>query len=173
MPITTPAFSSSRIIGQPSVIVLQDDSVGSDTDVVERRVYLAKADNTYLAPEGTATDYVVWQAAADQLAVEVLDRDYCLRVTVLWCNAAGTALYTASKLLLFTPYLNRFYYDLTQTQSGTPNIVNDVTYYLSKIKLACALDESTNAVSEGDDHYSAQAALDRGQHLIDHQTLYF
>jgi hypothetical protein len=173
MPLTTSFTVLPQVVGQPRVLFLRDDSTGSDAAVTERRVYLAKADGTYLTPDGHPTDYIVWQSGAQQISLDVLDRDYCLRVTVLWVNAGGTALYTASTLALFTLHLKQFYYDLTQAQTGRPTIVNDTPYYEAKVKLRCALDEAQNAVEIGVDHYSAQAALDRGADLMDHQTLYF
>jgi hypothetical protein len=172
MPLT-PLFATSQIVGQPSVVVIEDTSTGTDAAVSERRIYLQKADGTYLRPEGTTTDYISWPVGTTTKSISVLDRDYALNVVVLWVSSGGATLYTKAQLLLFTLHLEQFYYDLTQTQSGAPRIVEDTRYYDSKIKLRCSLDEAANAVSIGEDIYSAQAALDRGQFLLDHQTLFF
>jgi hypothetical protein len=172
MPLSS-AFSVSQVIGQPRVLILSDDSTGSDVAITSRRIYLMKADSTFLVPEGTETEYIEFPLGANTINLDVLDKDYALNVTVQHINSAGVALYTSSELMLFTLHLEQFYYDLTQTQTGTPRIVEDTRYYDSKIRLRCALDEAANAISIGEDIYSAQAALNRGQFLVDHQTLYF
>jgi hypothetical protein len=168
-----PSFETKQVIGQPGILIVEDTSTGTDAAISTRHIYLQKADGTYLVPAGNATDYIVWPVGTPTKAIDALDRDYALRVTVLWVSSGGATLYTQSGLKTATLHLKQFYYDLTQTQSGTPNIVNDTRYYMSKIKLRCALDETENATEIGADHYAAQAALDRGQHLVDHQTLYF
>lgn len=172
MPLTT-SFEPSQVIGQASVLIIEDTSTGTDIAVTERRVFLQKSDGTYLTPSGTATDYISWPMGDTSIEIDALDRDYALFIIVRWCDVDGNSLYTESELWLATLYLKQFYYDLTQTQTGTPNIVNDAPYYISKIQLRCAIDEAINAVEVAGDHHSAQAALDRGQFLVDHQTLYF
>jgi hypothetical protein len=173
MAYTTVSFTvEDQVLGQANIVTLTDASVGSDAAVTTRRVYFQKADGTYL-PSATGEDYWLWPIGETSKSFNVLDRSYALRLTVLFVNSAGTALYTASLLKTFPMAQELFYYDLTQTQTGTPNIVNDTRYYLSKIKLRCHLDEAENATVYGEDHYSAQAALERAQFLIDNETIYF
>jgi hypothetical protein len=174
MPYTSNAFTvDPQIVGEPSVFTLNDTSAGNDAAVTVRRVYLQKSDGSYLVPQGTTTSYIVWPIGDASIEIDALDKSYCLNIIVHWVNAAGAALYTASALSLFTMHLEQFYYDLTQTQTGTPNVVNDTAYYQSKVKLRCALDEAQNALVYGSDQYSAQAALDRGTYLKDNETIYF
>jgi hypothetical protein len=174
MPYTSNAFTvDPQIVGEPNIFVLNDTSVGSDAAVTQRRVYLQKSDGSYLTPEGTTTSYIVWPIGDANIEIDALDKSYCLNIIVQWCNSAGAAISTASALSLFTMHLEQFYYDLTQTQTGTPRVVEDTAYYQSKIQLRCALDEAQNALVYGADQFSAQAALDRGSYLKDNQTLYF
>jgi hypothetical protein len=172
MSLSTASFSVSQSIGSPSVITLTDTSTGSDGTLTSRHIYLQKADGTYLVPAGTTTDYIVWDYANPSISIDVLDKDYCLQITVKWM-AGAAIVYTATNLTLFTLYLWQFYYQLTQNQTSTPNIVNDTDYYDNKMKLRCSIDEAVNAVTYGADIVSAQSALNRGKYLVDNQNLFF
>lgn len=174
MPITTTAFTTSQVIGFPSRVSIEDTSVGSDAAVDHRRIYFQKSDGTYLVPEGTEEDYVLFPLGADTLDIDdLLDRDYALSVTVQWCNAAGAALYTKTVLTLFTLTTKEFLYTLTQAQTSRPAIISDATYYQKKLELFCEVKSAENATEIGGDIAATQGCLDRAQLLIDHQTLYF
>jgi hypothetical protein len=169
----TPSFTVAQTIGEPSILTINDTSTGSDGSIAERRVYLEKADGTFLVPDGTETDYIVWDYADGNIEIDVLLQDYALQIKVDFVDASGAVLYTVEGLYLFTLYLEEFYYGLTQNQASTPSITRDTTYYSNKMKLRCSIDEAENAVTYGEDIYAAQAALNRGKYLIDNQDKFF
>lgn len=83
MPLTE-NFSTSQVIGLPQRIYFTDTSTGNDGSVGERRIFLQKEDGTYLTPDGSATDYILWPLATNPFYVDILDKDYALNVTVVW-----------------------------------------------------------------------------------------
>jgi len=168
----TPNFTASVNFSSPRILSLTDTSTGTDGTLTTRRVYLQKADGTYLVPTGTTTNYIVWNYAVSFIDIDVLDIDYALSIEIRWM-AGSTEQYTDSKLFDFTTYSENFYYQLTQYQSSIPKLVDDSGYYLNKLKLRVCIDEANQAISLGGDVKSSQAALDRAKYLIDNQTTFF
>lgn len=168
----TVSFTASVNYSSPSVLTLTDTSTGTDNTITTRRVYLQKADGTYLVPTGTTTNYIVWDYSVSFIDIDVLDVDYALSIVIDWL--AGTTIeYTDNKLFAFTTYSEQFYYYLTQTQSSLPKIIDDSPYYSNKLKLRVNIDEAVQAIALGSDIQSSQAALDRAKYLIDNQTTFF
>ena len=87
-----PSFAVSQNLGFPSVIVLTDTSTGTDETISQRNVYLQKADGTFLVPEGTTTNYIVWSIVLNTISIDVLDKDYALNVMVDYVNIVNTPL---------------------------------------------------------------------------------
>jgi RecB family endonuclease NucS len=84
----SPAFTVAQTVGNPSVLVITDTSTGSDGTITQRRVYLQKADGTYLVPDGTTTDYIEWALADTEIEIDALDKDYGLSILVEWLNVS-------------------------------------------------------------------------------------
>jgi hypothetical protein len=167
-----PSFSVSQPLDDPNILIIEDTSTGVDGGVTTRRVYLQKADGTYLVPDGTETDYIEWDYSEGSIEIDVLDKDYALSVRVDWLTG-DTVTYTETELAVFTLHSNLFYYGLTQDQTGNPQIISDTFYYDNKMKLRCSIDEAENATQYGVDIYSAQAALSRAKYMMDNQDKYF
>jgi hypothetical protein len=172
MPLTTPAFITAQSTALPSMLSISDTSAGTDVALTSRRVYLQKSDGTYLVPEGTTTDYIVWAIGDASAIIDVMDKDYALLVRVDWMT--GTAVtYTSQNLVVFSLYANQFLYQLTQYQTSSPAVINNQWYYDNKLKLVVSIDEAINAVEVGGDIVSSQSALDRAKYLIDNQSKFF
>ena len=172
MPLT-PSFTVSQTLGLPSIINFSDTSSGSDVNVVARRITLTKSDGTTLVPSGTTTSYIVWALVDTDLALNILQQDYCLSIRVDWVNVSGSVLYTSPKLSLFQLYENTFYYNLIQLQASTPVIINDENYWGNVSKLASYIDNAVQAVAIGGDIAAAQNAIEKGTELILHQNANF
>lgn len=168
-----PAFSSSQMIGVPTNINLADNSTGSDGAITQRQVIITTALGTNLVPAGNASPSIIpWALANSTISLNVLPNDMALSITVNWCNVGGTILYTLTQLYCYTLYSETFYYGLTQNQTSTPNIVNDTSYYNSKMILRCSIDEANNSVIFND-IVSSQNALSRALYLITNQNDFF
>lgn len=171
----TPAFTITQNIDTPNTITIEDTSTGAADGIVTRRIYLQKADGTYLVEDGTTTDYEVWlYSGGDTIDLDVMGGlDYALSVRIDWLNGSNVVLYTDTETFCFTAYSETFDYGLTEDMAGNPNIVRDPQYFANKSKLRVYIDAAEKAVQYGDDIYSSQRCLDAVKDMIDNQNLYF
>lgn len=151
----------------PSTFIVTDTSVGSDVLITDRVIVLYNVDNSVY---GTF-DFPL--SAGGSIAINAITNDVALNVKVNWNNSGGAALYSTSIIYAFTQYGEQFYYQLTQTQTSSPNIVNDLNYYGNKLKLRVEIDSATQAINVGKDVYSAQGCILRYNYLITNQNFFF
>jgi hypothetical protein len=165
----TPNFSTSQTLGVPSSINIVDTSIDIDPAITSRRVYLQKADGTYLVQEGTTTDYEFWALADISITLDVLNKDYALLVTVNWIDDTTipnpTVVATKQYVLGFTLYNETFDYQLTQVLSGNPLVINDRNFFANKSKLRVAIDSGNQALYFAVDLYSGQRCYDEATNL--------
>jgi len=168
----SPAFTVAQNFSQPSILVVNDTSTGSDVAITGRRVYIQQADGTYLVPTGTNTNYVNWPLGPSFININVLNQDYALSITVEWM-VATVPQYTVNALFAFTLNSELFYYNLTQYIASGQIPIRDSSYYQNKLLLRTFIDECNSAVNYGNDIKSAQDALNRAQYLIANQNFLF
>lgn len=168
----TVSFTATQSLAEPSQITLTDTSTGSDGTITSRRVYIRLANGTYLVEDGTTTDYEVWAYADSSIVLDLLPRSEAPQVIVQWL-AGSTVVYTATVNYLFVWADKLFLYQLTQTQTGRPKLIDNANYYLSKIKMIVNIDDAENAVTDADDIYGAQGSLDKNYYLMQNQQLFF
>jgi hypothetical protein len=161
-----PAFTIAQTI-DPSAIVLQDTSTGSDGAIASRQILLYTTFNTLLVPA------IAWPLATNPITINPLQQDYGLSVTINWLNSAGGVIYTNSQIFAFCQYGEQFYSNLTRQQTSQPNIVNDKVYYPDKFILRDLLDSAYLAIGQMADIQSAQNCILLYQQMIQNQTLYF
>lgn len=156
-----------NITADPSAINIVDTSTGSDGAIVDRVITLYKTDNSVF---GTF-DFPL--SSGSSITINPLVVDLALNIQINWNNNVGSSLYTYSKIYAFTGYGEFFYYSLTQEQTGKPTIINDQLYFSNKSKLRTLLDSANQAISIGNDIYSAQSCIAQYQLLLQNPTLYF
>lgn len=173
MPLTV-NFTLSQILGNPSGIVLNDTSTGTDVAVTQRRIYLQKYDGTYLVPSGTLTSYIAWPlGVSTSITINPLDKDYALSVLVQWLNVGNTVLYSKTILSVFNMYASTLDDFLISGQQANPSKINDTNYYLNRIKLRVAINDAINSISDMSDITNSQQACDRGNYFVDNQSNLF
>lgn len=161
----TPLFSVSQTVGSPSIVTITDDSTGSDGAITQRRVYLQDAQGNYIVPQGTTTDYIAWALADTSINIDALSKDYALLITVQWLNVSNTVLYTKEGKNGLTLYNETFDYQVTQSLSGNPVLINDNNIFPNKEDLRESIDSGNQAISFGGDLYGAQQCYDRATGL--------
>lgn len=170
----TPNFSTSQLAGDLSVAVLTDTSTGSGT-VTGRLVYLRKYNGSYLVPTGVSVDYVYWPysaGAGDTINIDVLDKDYCLEITVVFYS--GSSIDTSKTIVsLFTGYGDLFLRQLTQALSANLTTITANNFWYNKIKLRTLLDDAAQAVTLLNDQTIAQFCLDEEKKLTDNIQVFF
>jgi len=169
-----PLFGASQSAGTPSSLTFTDVSTGTDAAITQRRILLLQSDGTYLVPSGTSTNYISWALATNPLIIaDLLDTDYSLSIVVQWLDVNNAVLYTKTVLYDFPTYENYFLYNLTTAQASNPALLNNQNFYLSKVTLRCHVDDAVQAVTLGNDIYSAQASNNRGMFLVNHPKTFF
>lgn len=165
------SFSASQDVGNITVATFTDTSTGL-VSVTGRLIYLRKYDGTYLVPDGTTTDYIFWPAADTSIDIDVLDKDYCLDVTVYWYSGSSAA-YSDNSLVLFTAYSELFLRQLTQALAADRTLINNKNYWNNKVKLRTLIDDASQAVSLVNDQTIATFCLNEAKKLTDNIQIFF
>lgn len=168
-----PNFSISQSLGTPTTITITDTSTGVDAGLTGRLIYFRKYDGNYLVPTDYTTTYVFWPIASTSLIItDIMDKDYCLDVTVYWYTGS-TATYSKTILTLFTNYSEIFLRGLTRAQASDPNKINSSNWWYNKLKLRTLLDDASQAVTELNDQTVAQYCLDKAYDLYHNPQVFF
>ena len=168
----TPNFSISSNITVPSEITLTDTSTGSDSSLTIRRVYLQKADGTYLVPTGTTTDYVEWAIGSTSTIIDALDKDYALNITVQWLS--GTSIvYNKTILAEFNSYARTYRLKLIKAQASNPRFVNNPNFFQIESQLTTFIDGANESVALANDINLAQLCNNNSKFYIDNPKLIY
>jgi len=154
-------FTATQVLGSPSEIVLTDTSTGSDVNIVSRRVSFQTNESTYLVPDGTSTDYVVWPIADTTQTDDVLDKDYALYVTVEWIDINGDALYTKVLLRGFTSYNEDELYLSSQMEAANQMNISDNSFLMNQFLMRNYVDSGNQALERASDITTAQICYDQ------------
>lgn len=174
MPLT-PNFSSSQDAGDLSVATLTDTSTGDYTGITGRIVRFRKYDGDYLVPNTTTETFVAWPVVSgigDTLEVDMLDKDYCLDITVYY-YAGSTASTSKTILTLFTGYSDYFLRRLTAALAGNKVQSKAQNFWVNKNKLRVLVDDAEQAVSLLNDQTIATFCLDEAKALTDNIQTFF
>lgn len=169
----TPNFSTTQPSGALTSFVITDTSASPDLTVTGRLITIRKIDGSYLVPSGSAVTYIFWAAANSSMTVSnILDKDYCVEITVTW-YIGSTVGYTKTIITLFIGYTDLFLRQLTQALSVNKMIISQYNFWLNKNKLRVLLDDAEQAVLELNDQTIAQFCLDEAKKLTDNINTFF
>ena len=172
MPLV-PNFSASQNSGTPSVILLTDTSTGSDVTITSRRVYLLQANGLFLVPEGTTTDYIVWNLAQSSISLDVLAQDTALSITVDWVDSGSVVVESKNIAFAFTAYNQTFFYGLNQNLVNNPTLTASTNWFQNMSDLQLQIDSAIQAIAFGSDIYNSQSALNRATYISTNQAYFF
>lgn len=167
------SFLPDQILGFESDVIINDTSTGSDVLITSRKIYLRKADGTFLVPTGTTTDYIVWATGTSTKTLDVLASDKSLYIIVEWLNVSGNILYTSSGLYGFTLYNETFDYQTTQILAANPLLINDNNFWNNKSSVRTYIDGGNQAIALASDQKSAQLCYDEATKLRLSSQYYF
>lgn len=170
----TANFSSSQgsTLNQ---LIITDTSTGSDPNLTDRQIFLYKIDGSTLVPVGTTTAYVDFPIAlGSTITIPVLDKDYSLTIVINWISSSpiGGSTYTKTLIQTYTGNTALFIYNLIQTMTAKPTIINDDQFYADLGKIQTEVDNA-NEATVYNDQYAAQSALSRAQIFMNNQNLFF
>lgn len=167
-------FTAQQSASVYSTMVVTDTSTGSNVLITKRRVYFIQANLDYLTTDATTHDYFDWAYADASITIlNLLDKDYALNVKVEWLDVSNTVLYSKTILNGYPAYEEAFLYSLTMAQTSNPQLINNQNYWLSKITLRTQVDDAAQAITQGNDIYSAQASYNRGMYLVNNPQVFF
>lgn len=172
----TASFSEAQPVGEPSQIVFTDTSTGTDGSVTQRRIYIAKADGSFIVESGVTTDYNAWPnfPSSTTITLDLLDKDYATRLVVEWCDVSGNVLYSVQQDAVgFTSYNEDYDYGLTQLMTANPDLVDDNGFRQHKSDLRDFIDSGDRAISRASDLYNAQRCYDLATNLRIKSQYYF
>lgn len=166
------AFTTSQNYATPERVTLTDTS-SSLAGITVRLVYFRKLDGTYIVPEGTTTDYIVWNIGSNTLNIDdLLDKDYALEVIVKWFTGS-TITDTVTVLTLFELYTKLFLRQLTQFQAAKPSLLDNKNYWEAKQKLITLIDDAAQGVTYLNDQAVAQYCVDECKKMTDYVQTFF
>lgn len=161
------SFTAQSISGSPSDILFADTSTGSDVLILSRRITVQDYADNYLVKTGTTTTYEVWALPlVNSIQLNLLPKDYAVKIRVDWMNVSNVAIYTSTiAATSFTEHNEAFDYTLTQRMAGNPLLMNDNNFWLHKQQLRTYIDAGNNAITRAGDLYNAQQCYDEATGL--------
>lgn len=174
MPLTTPNFSTSESLSSNDIVTFTDTSVGSDLGLTSRKIFIRLANGNWLTTAGQSTTSAseTWAIGDTSVALSLLTSSTTANVTVQWLTGS-TVTYTKTILCEWDLYDYVFLFGLLSAQTSYPAVNANQGYWPNSWYMCTNLFQSENAVTNMDDLYSSQAALDRNQIMINNENLYF
>ncbi|MES2287369.1 MAG: hypothetical protein V4547_16875 [Bacteroidota bacterium] len=169
------SFTAQSVSGSNSDILFTDSSVGSDGAISSRRIYAITDVGTFLVEDGSSLEYSVWALPlATTITLDLLDKDYALKLVCQWLNSSDVVLYDYTiDAQGFTQYSENFSFGLTQMLTGNPMLINDNNFAQNKWALRDDIDSGNQAILQASDLYNAQRAYDRATALRLSSQYYF
>jgi hypothetical protein len=173
----TPNFSISQSQGSPNLITITDTSLGSDSSQEKAYVYFTKSNGQLLKAKNSNTLYVEIPCDGSgkfiTTTIDILDRDYALKVQVDWLDSADDVINTLTQVFLFTQYSENFDYGLVTSMASQPSLVDDKIFLQNKSKVRLLIDSANQAIIYANDLNAAQFCLDEVYNFITNQSFYF
>lgn len=175
MALTNANFSTSESLGTPSNITFTDTSQGVDNTLTVRKIYVRLANGSYVLSGGAETTTrtaIDWNINDVSTTLTLISQSTTASVQVDWL-AGSTIVYTKTALQTWDLYDYLFGLELIQSQTATPSIIQDSSYYSSFFQFITNIWNAETANTYGNDLYSSQASLNRNQYLINNSDLFF
>lgn len=169
----SPLFTVTQPLGTPSDVTLTDSSSGSDGNITQRRAYISTWNNTFLVEEGTSTQYEPWALVDTSIELDLLDKDYGVKVVIQWLDVSNNVLYDKVGYFGLTEFNEEFDYGLTQNVASNALLMNDNNFWNNKTKLRTLIESGNNAITNVSDIYAAQQCYDMATELRTNSQYYF
>lgn len=169
----TPSFSVAQTGLNPALVVLTDNSSGSDVLIISRKITFTDSAGNTVVPSGTTTSYVSWPLATNPISVNLLTSDAALSIRVDWLNVSGVSIYDETQEYPLERYnKNQFVY-LIQQQALNPGIVQDANYYFNLCQYYINIIGGITMVEDADDISGAQNCINRATYMLNNESDFF
>lgn len=171
----TQSFYATQTIGLPSVIILTDNSSGSDVLITSRKVAIVNAAGSYITANGISTTaaYTTWDYSDSTISIDCLSSDTAANITVFWLNSVGATLYSKTILYDFTLNVQQFLYNLAANEAAEVSLLQSTEYMMNTFRLMVYANNADNSVIIGGDVYASQTNLDKATYLMNNSSLFF
>lgn len=173
------AFSPSISVAQtgtnPALVVITDNSSGSDVLIISRKITFTNSAGANPVPSGVTTSYVPWPLATNPISVNLgaTYLDAALSIRVDWLNAGGTSIYDYTQEYPLLRYNKNFFVYLIQQQALTRNIVQDSNYFSNLCQYYINIVGAIAMVEDADDITGSQNCIERADEMKTNQSKYF
>ena len=171
-----PSYTATQLFATPTTLRIVDTTtINAGVTITSRKVYLLQSDGTYLVPEGTTTDYIVWSGVGTTLNIEdVLSQDFALEITVQWIidNVGVAQEYEEVALHCFAVNSEIFDFNLSLDMAQNRNLINNDNFMENKNILRVEIDSAYDAISDFQGIYASQQCLNSAKYLIDNPNLF-
>ena len=168
-----PNFTASQQTREPSIVRVTDTSTGSDSNITQRRLYFRNSTGAFMVPEGTITDYVLWDYSNAFIDVDFLVKDMGLDLTLEWRDVTNQVLYSLTLSWGFTAFNEDFDYGLTTMMASNPLLFNDNSFFENKSAMRTYIDSGNQSILRNADIFAAQLCYDAGTKLRVNSQYYF
>lgn len=172
MPLS-PSFSVSQTGLNPALVIITDDSSGSDILVTSRLITITDSEGNYVVPSGTTGTSIVWPLATNPISIDLLTEDKALSIRVDWLDIGGTSIYDLTQEFCLAQYNKNGFYYLVQNQALSPSIIQDSNYYSNLSQFWINIIGAIQMVEDADDIAASQNCLNRATYFLNNQSIYF
>jgi len=169
----SPSFTTAQTPANPSYVIFEDTSVGSDPLIASRRITIIDCNGNFIVPSGTTTDYINWSLTVNPISLDLLSTDTAVNVQVDWLDSSTNVLYTVNTNYCLAEFSKQFLYYLIQLQSLNYQIIQDSNYWGNVGIFWTNIRGAINAVEIGNDIFAAQVCLNRTIFMSQNQSFYF
>lgn len=176
MALTNANFTTSEGLASNNLITFTDTSQGTDNSLTIRKIYVRLANGKYLtegAVENDSPTAIDWDINNVSTTINLITQSTTARVTVQWLEGSTIKYTKTLPAECWDLYEYIFGLELLQSQTATPNIVQDSNYYSNYFQFLTNIWNAESAAIYGEDLYSSQSALLRNQNLQNNSDFYF
>ena len=169
-------FNTSESLSANNLITFTDASTGSDNTLTARKIYVIDYQGKYLTAGGvqnTAPTAIDWNINDTSITVDLITQSTTARVRVDWMENSTIKYTKTLPAECWDLYEYLFALEILQSQTATPGIVQDTSYYSNYFMFLTNIFNAETAATYGEDVFSSQSALLRNQNLQNNSDKFF
>lgn len=176
MAYTSVSVTATQALGTPSIVTFTNASVGTPGTITAIRIFLRTSTDLYLTDDqgsSSTPSYTTWPIADATFMMDVLTEATALEGTFQFVDSGGTVINTYTTTFCFDIQDYIFALGILASQTSSPGVLQDTNYYNSFMQFIVNLFNAETAITDADDTYSSQQALNRNQLMMNNESFYF
>jgi hypothetical protein len=170
----SPSFTVGQSVVSPGSVVFTDDSSGSDSNIVSRRITITDSQGAYVVPPGTTTNYISWALATNPITIaSLLQVDTSVNILVQWLDSSNAELYSDNNDYCLEEFNIQNFIYLIQNQGLYPGVVQDTNYFSNLCQYWINIIGADTMIVEAEDLAGSQNCLNRATYMLQNQSKFF